>query len=225
MRCQRVRSYLSAYCSGELEGRLQLRVREHLSACAGCRREVRLYESLNQGSRELPEVTVSDGFNNQLLNRIAEERFAETRTRAFLPQRAPAMAWGKVVPAVVSAFAIVVVAVGLMLGGSNDSNLGLAQNGAALSNDYLTAQPTNNPNVTDNMHRNWSFDQQLAKAERFRSLSNRVANQADFTGQLVGARSQTVGVPYQQQFHRLQQVTRVYMHPTEMNHGEDARTY
>ena len=98
MRCRKVRSFLSAYCNDELTGRKRLAVREHLSTCCDCRREEAFYGSMKTAAGELPGLSVSADFNPQLLNRIARERFAETRTRAFLPRRAPIVSWSRAVP-------------------------------------------------------------------------------------------------------------------------------
>ena len=131
MRCQKVRSYLSAYCNDELAGRKKLAVDEHLSTCALCRKEESLYNAMFAAKSEIGSLEVSNDFNNNLLNRIANERFAETRTKAYHPQRPPLMVWSKVVPAVVSAFVVVFALVTLFSGG-------------IMSNRYNYASQNNN---------------------------------------------------------------------------------
>ena len=106
MRCRKVRSYLSAYCNDELSGRKRLTIREHLATCSGCRSEEEIYVSMSEAGGRLEEFAVSDDFNLKLLNRIGRERFAETRTEAHLPKRAPLISWRQVVP-VLSAVALV----------------------------------------------------------------------------------------------------------------------
>ena len=109
MRCQKVRSYLSAYCSGEIDGKKRLVIDEHLSDCAACRKEEAIYYSLNTVKSEIGSLKVSDKFNDNLLNRIAHERFAETRTKAYMPSRPPVLTWAKVLPSAITAVVAVVV--------------------------------------------------------------------------------------------------------------------
>ncbi len=67
-------------------------------------------ESLSQ----FTQLKVSGEFNNRLMERIAQERYAETRakahTRAFLPQKAPLFAYRRLVPALVSVTAVAALA-------------------------------------------------------------------------------------------------------------------
>ena len=89
MRFRKTRSLLSAFCNGELSGRKHEKVRKALADDEALRREEAVFESIRKASRELPEKTVSDDFNARLLDRIARERFAETRSSAYLPKAAP----------------------------------------------------------------------------------------------------------------------------------------
>ena len=50
MRCRKVRSFLSAYCSDELNVRRKLAVSEHLSACSSCRQQDALIRSMNSST-------------------------------------------------------------------------------------------------------------------------------------------------------------------------------
>ncbi len=72
----------------------------------------------NKNTAQMPvftRLTVSADFNNQLMERIANERFAETRakahTKAFLPQSAPRFAFRRLVPALVSVSAVAALAI------------------------------------------------------------------------------------------------------------------
>lgn len=180
MRCQKVRSCLSAYCKEELMGREVLAVREHLSTCAACRQEEVLVRGMETAARELPKVALSTDFNARLLNRIAEERFAETRTKAYLPQPAPRISWGTLVPVLSSALVLALVAVSFLSSpqngpGNNDAN------NAGLSDDYATVQPTNNPNMSSRLKANWSLRSELAQTERMSRLSGMVTGGSNFS--------------------------------------------
>ncbi len=138
-------------------------------------------DSDNASKPTFTPLQVSNDFNNRLMRRIANERFAETRTQAhkqsnqaFLPKNAPHFAFGKLIPAVVSVAAIAVFAlVGQrqgMFDNQNSDNSNLATQNAStetptnlaftpdpilsapalgehlgLSEEYMTAQPINNP--------------------------------------------------------------------------------
>lgn len=102
MHCRKVRSLLSAACSDELDSRQQAVVKDHLVSCPSCRKEASYYSSLRLAARELPKRTPSEDFNTRLLNRIAQERFQETRTRAYLPRRAPRLTWRTLAPVLVT---------------------------------------------------------------------------------------------------------------------------
>lgn len=205
MRCQRVRSCLSAYCKDELTGREVLAVREHLSICPACRKEEVLVRNMEAAAHELPKTALSGDFNTRLLNRIAQERFAETRTKAYLPQRAPRFAWRTLAPALTSALVIAVVAIGFMTSPqqSNDTATGLAQ-----SDDYRTVQPINNPNM---LHKNWSLRGQLAQTERLGRISGMLTASSNFTNVASQSPHGWAGQnPYFQELLRMRPVIRVY---------------
>ena len=109
MRCRKARSLLSAACSDELDARQHAAVREHVADCPSCKWEYAYYSSIREAGQEMPDVPVSDDFNSRLLNRIAEERFAETRTKAYLPKRVPRFQWRSLVPVTVVAGLLAVV--------------------------------------------------------------------------------------------------------------------
>jgi hypothetical protein len=193
MRCRRVLFYLSAYCRGELAGRRQRAVKEHLNACPDCRREEAMFWEINKTIRNLPESKVSDDFNSKLLDRIAKERFQETRTKAYLPKKAPVFGQGKLIPAFVS---VGLVLAFVMFGGVDFMNSGdHSQNEYAnvttsseLDNSYATVQPGNSyvkpeqseQSLAVHSQQAWTFKQKLAKANRMRALMNRLAGQNSF---------------------------------------------
>jgi hypothetical protein len=190
MRCRRVLSYLSAYCRGELTGRRQRAVKEHLNDCPECRREEAVFWEINKSIRNLPERKVSGDFNSKLLDRIAKERFRETRTKAYLPKRAPIFGQGKLIPAFVS---VGLVLAFVMFGGVNfmstpDQPQNVYTNGSTsseLDNSYATVQPESTyqkPKASFAAHTQqaWTFKQKLAQANRMRALMNRLAGQNSF---------------------------------------------
>ena len=218
MRCQKVRSYLSAYCNDELSGRKKQVIDEHLSNCAGCRKEEAIFYSLSSSRNDLSQLTVSDDFNTKLLNRIARERFAETRTRAYQPKNAPSFSWAKVVPAVASAFVVVLVAFSVMYSGLGQGSQEMAVNNGHLDESYRTVQPTNNPNMTVNLHKNWSLDNQLARNERVNTISNTMTKAGSFSGQsqqlLTATKTnEQIQIPYNPNYYQVRKVFRVYIIP------------
>lgn len=230
MRSRKVRSFLSAYCNDELEGKRQDAVREHLAHDDSLQDEARVYNAIRQASQDLDQQEVSDDFNNRLLNRIAEERFAETRTKAHMPRLTlPRPWWVKAVPAVVSAALVIMVAVNMM---APDTNLlgpiASADNGN-LDNRYLTAQPTANPNVTHQLPSNWSLDRAMQRSQRINQLSATLTSSNGF----VGRRStptgmQTVSVkrqgnsPFVTSYYEIRPVLKVYR---VTNSQEDGSVY
>jgi hypothetical protein len=191
MRCRKVRSYLSAYSNGELSGRDLVAVREHISTCAGCRREEALFSSIRETVPVLKSAPLSADFNTKLLNRIAHERFAETRTRAYLPHSAPAIPWFRVIPVVASVLVVALVAVGLLRSerfgqpGAPQAVAEVSTNSAGqaiLDDGYLTAQPFRNPNMATSVQRDWSLNTRLAQAERASRISGQLTRTGGFAG-------------------------------------------
>ena len=213
MRCQKVRSYLSAYCNDELSGDKKLALDTHLAGCAACRKEEVVFRLLHETKKELPVFKVSDDFNNKLLNRIGQERFAETRTKAYLPSNPPLFVWKKVVPAVVSVCLLIVTAVALISSQNslNPNSMSIAQKNN--TNDaYLYAQPTNNPNVTTKLAEDWSFNEQLARSERINNFSYDVAGNASFVHN-VSLKTHTGNTPYMPDYSQMRPVVRIFILP------------
>ncbi len=229
MRCQKIRSLLSAYCNDELVGHKQLKIREHLSVCPACRKEESVYRSLAQASKVTPQLSTTSDFNARLLERIAQERFAETRTKAYMPKAAPLVQWRHVVPALSMVAAVLLVAFVWLPSGQltpGSANMQYSQN-----DDYITAQPVNNPNMTANLRHNWSLDGQMAQTERFSRLSNSLTNMNGFgnlyltTALSRQSREMCPRLPHGIVFYRIKPVIRSYNQPGETNVKEDQRVY
>nr|MBN2277918.1 zf-HC2 domain-containing protein [candidate division Zixibacteria bacterium] len=186
MRCQRVRSYLSAYCKQELTGRRLRAVREHLDGCPECRREEALINEISGATAGLPRYSVSSDFNSKLLNRIARERFQETRTKAYIPKRIPLFGWAKLIPAVASITMVIALVFYGGLGGLNtppDQGVIIADNtddGDGLDDRYKYVQPESNHVLNQHVNSEWAFKKQVARASRIRALMNSLASQTDF---------------------------------------------
>lgn len=218
MRSRKVRSFLSAYCNDELEGKRQDAVREHVAHDDSLQNEARAYSAIRQAAQDLPEQQVSADFNNKLLNRIAQERFTETRTRAHLPRlTVPRPVWLKAVPVVVSAVVVVFLAIGLMGPESNLLSPNTAAGDNGLDDRYLTAQPTDNPNVTHQLPTNWSLDRAMQRSQRINRLTSTMTASNGFVhrGPLpVGM--QTVSVqrngnsPFVTSYYEIRPVLKVY---------------
>lgn len=223
MRCRKVRSLLSAACSDELDGRLQALVKDHVASCPSCRKEASYFSSLRLAAKELPKRALAEDFNTRLLNRIAQERFQETRTRAYLPHRAPRLTWRTLAPVLVTAcLALVVVGNLLYADKSVTPNAPASTLPASMDDRYLTAQPGNNPNLAAGLHQDWSLKQQLARAERLEEISRGLANQYGFGNLHLTSSTSSAGSvnPAMSQFFlRQQPVYRVY----RMNGGSDGR--
>jgi len=194
MRCRKVRSCLSAYCKNELTDKRQASLKEHLDRCADCRREEAVFRELFGSMNTLPKPKVSEDFNTRLLNRIAQERFKETRTKAYMPKKAPVMGWGRLVPAMAT---VCLVLAFVFTGGIGtldgpDQPAQYADNGAGgeyIDDRYKDVQPEETHVLTQHSNSNWAFQKQVAKANRIRNLMNQLATQSSFsnTAQLAGS--------------------------------------
>ncbi len=219
MRCRKVRSCLSAYCKDELAGRKKLAVGEHLAVCTDCRAVKAEYHSLGEIGNQIPGMSVSDGFNTALLNQIAQERFAETRTKAYLPKPVPVIRWAAVVPSVVGAFVVIFVAAMSFMPGSLDDNMGMATTHTVINDAYLTAQPIRNPNMTQPIAKDWSLTSQLARTEKLRERTQRVINRMRINATAPQYRvsnvshNTDVAGPYVPTYYRLRQNVKTYQSP------------
>ncbi|MEA1980682.1 MAG: zf-HC2 domain-containing protein [candidate division Zixibacteria bacterium] len=238
MRCRKVRSFLSAYCNDELTPNRIDAVADHLDNCADCRREETLYRSILDASRKVSTKKTSADFNNKLMNRIAQERFKETRTKAYLPKRAPLFSWSKVVPAVAAVCLVLFVSAVTY---NNYSSSSISQPLAVNTNNddgddsYLTVMPTNNPNLKNNVatvDKNWSFNRQLAQAERINKISNVLTSSAssDFYNSPFEFRTSNnqiveIPLPFVKSYFIIRPVIKVYVSPDNTNGKEDARGF
>lgn len=231
MRCRKVRSYLSAYCRDELNGRRELAISDHLLTCAGCRREEAIFRDLVSAVGEIPAIPVSNDFNAKLLNRIAQERFTQTRTKAYQPKKAPVFVWRRVVPIAVTA-CLTVFAVIATLSLSYDGGIpGSAQRNHGLDDSYLTVQPDSNPNMTVNLRKDWSLSSQLARAERISHISHTVTPAGGFgsfddSHQLARmVLSSSKPSPYVANYFRVRPVVRIYVQPSSTTREGDSHAY
>lgn len=179
MRCQKARSYLSAYCRDELTGRDLLAMREHLAGCALCRREEATMRAMFVASGSLRGPIVSADFNAKLLDRIARERFSETRTKAYLPRRTPVFSWPRLVPIA----AVVMLAVVAFVGSNYMWRENVSPNAggqASLDDSYLTVQPAGDRDVTTRVSPDWSFGSQFNQAERVNRVSGMLTSATGF---------------------------------------------
>ena len=229
MRCRRARSYLSAYCSDELNGRRKLAVSEHLSTCASCRKEEAFYRSLSGARSSVSTMKVSKDFNGALLNRIAQERFAETRTKAYMPHSARRVVWAKVLPVVVSTCVVAFMAA-FMVSPSFRTVVPGSAGQVRLDDSYLTVQPTKNPNMTVSMHKGWSLDNQLARVQRVNDITNSVTRTGSFAqpaGMVLTSVTSRVNsmIPYAPTYYRYRPIIKVYVLPEATSSKEASRTY
>ncbi|MFH1688191.1 MAG: zf-HC2 domain-containing protein, partial [bacterium] len=230
MRCRKARSYLSAFCHDELAGRRRLAVSEHLLKCNSCREEEVFYREMSAASVELAPPPLSDDFNAKLLHRIAHERFAETRSKAYLPKSAPVIAWGRLAPVLITACLAVFAFISLVPGDDGGSP-SLATRSSGLDDSYLTAQPDSNPNLTVRLNSDWSLDRQLAHAQRADRISNAIIPASSFGGRQhqgpLHARLAASGqpIPYVIQHYQMRPVLKTYVAPRSNPGQEGSKPY
>jgi hypothetical protein len=219
---------LSTYSRNELVGRQQAEVREHLASCADCRREAASYASICQATQELSAMKVGGDFNTKLLNRVAQERFAETRTRAYLPKNPPLISWRAVVPAVAVAALAIFAAISVFTP-TQPGSTGMANIG---TDNYRTVQPKDNPNLrAQNFNRNWSVDRVLARLERVNNFTRNLSRGNTFGDVHMASAVSPASMrsdqplPYGTVYYRLQPVIRVYESSNSARSEEDNRVY
>lgn len=215
MRFRKARSFLSAYCSGELTGRKQEKVREQLARSESLRREEALFKSIKKACRELPLEKISDDFNARLLDRVARERFAETRTQAYMPKAAPAFSWWRAVPVTVTTVLALFMAAYLFVPMGEESGVHMADGSGNLDDSYLTVQPDHNPNIVCGFGQRVSLPELMAKVDRADEISNfltsgRGFGEVDRTGGANWNASQArTPLPYNRYHYTVRQVYRV----------------
>ncbi len=231
MRCRKVRSYLLAYCSGELNSYLKPAVSVHLSTCSACRREEAVYRSISQANAKLSALTVGSDFNARLFNRIARERFAETRTKAFLPKRAPVILWRQAIPAFVTTGLMILLAVVAFSPKSLRQADDIFARRTGLDDSYLTVQPVDNVKRTVNLDKDWSLGNQLARAEKMNRLSNSIVQQGAWRdidrsyGLMTASAQAPTPVPYVLGYHKVRPVVKIYMSLESPSAKEGGRAY
>lgn len=187
MHCRKVRSYLPTFSNGELSGSVQMAVREHLSNCPACRAESATYVAMKQSLKSKARITTSSDFNTKLLNRIAQERYSEVRTKAYLPKRAPLFTWRTVAPVLVTSVALAVTGVTLIKDNyyfHSTESVAQAVN-PAQDDSYLTVQPTFNPNLSSSLGPSWSLNRSVAQSERLTTLGRGLTSRGYGYGHLA----------------------------------------
>lgn len=231
MRCRKVRSFLSAYCRDEVEGRQRRQVSDHLSACRSCRTEETFYRNLSGASTEISSLKVSTDFNHKLLQRVAQERFAETRTKAYLAKEAPLFLWRKVVPIAATACVAVLAFVATMTPVLDGDSPKYAYTNTESGEAYMTAQPTANPNMAVRLKDDWTLENQLAQAERIGHIRNSVIPASAFTQPgYAGGLTQRVSsgsrpAPFVANYFRIRPVVRIYVIPRPATDKEGSHAY
>ena len=230
MRCRKARSFLSAYSNDELSARKAQSVSEHIAVCADCRHEEAFYRSLRESGRSFAGLKVSSDFNSKLLNRVAQERFAETRAKAYLPRKAPAAVWGRILPVSVAACLVLIVGTVSFQTFSPGQSDPIAVHQSGVDDSYLTVQPVGNPNMAANLNKNWSLASQLARADRVSQISDAMAPVESFIYSggirpVSAVGSSGAKVPFADNFLHIRPVVRVYIIPNQSNIREAEKTY
>jgi hypothetical protein len=144
-------------------------------------------------TRQLPGRHLGVDFNPRILDRVAKERFAETRTQAYMPKAAPSFVWRRLVPAVVSVFAVAVVAISLvgLPSGKSKDGLRLAEGvNIGENDDYITAHPR--ADRIAHLNPQWSLNNHLAQTDRMARVTNSMTQTAGFErrGALTGIQAE-----------------------------------
>jgi hypothetical protein len=144
-------------------------------------------------TRQLPGRYLGADFNPRILDRVAKERFAETRTQAYMPKAAPSFVWRRLVPAVVSVFAVAVVAISLVsFPGGKPHDGSQSADGVDLSknDEYLRVHPLENRIAQLNPQ--WSLNNHLAQTDRMARVTNSMTQTAGFErrGALTGIQAE-----------------------------------
>jgi len=156
---------------------------------------------MNQYIERFPKYSVSEDFNSRLLKKIADERFSETRSRAYLPKKIPVLTFNRLAPLFAAACFIFAF---MFSGGLNlmmDKQKSTEVVSTGLNDDYLTTQPGPDHILNQHLAANWVFSEQVARANRIKGLMTRLAGQNSF-GSLA---SSSVNRYYIPSFYRIQQ--------------------
>jgi len=235
MRFRKVRSFLSAYSNDELEGRQKDVVREHLAQDESLKREALIFKKIKDGTREFKDIKLSDDFNARLLNRIAKERFVETRTKAYLPARIPGL-WRKIA---VPAMTTLAVALFGLVGYATWQNLPAqtAAIGQVASvdqplgddNSYLYVSSAANPNLNRPISGR-TLSTLVERVDRADRISRQIARGAQYvTNNQLAAANQSNGrmrpcpIPFSIQFFRVRPILKVQ--PTVPQIQGEEQTY
>ena len=176
MRCRKVRSFLSAYCRGETSPKVAAEIKRHVDDCSACGREEAAYRSMNTALTGLSAFKTSDDFTTRLFQRIGHEAIAERKTKAYFPGRIPRFGTARL--ATVASVAVIVMALGIGLNLHDTFMTSPAPRMAAVpgpggDDDYITAQPTDNPMMTNNplLNEHKSVSRMIAQYNRWREFS------------------------------------------------------
>jgi len=195
MHCQRVRSFLSAYCKDELSEKRTRAIAEHLDNCPKCRSEEQTMRRILGAARSLPQPQLPTDFNSTLLNRVAEQRHRETRSKAYLPKGIPVFTFGRVASVVatvclVGAF-IFAGGIDYLLYPDNPDMYAVETSSAdGLDDSYLTVLPEADHVLTAHQSRDWTFRKQLDRATRIKQLMNRLSGETRFGSLASGTNQQ-----------------------------------
>ncbi len=221
MRFRKVRSLLSAYSNDELDANRSEKLREQLAQSNELKREALVFDKIKETSKELPSIELSDDFNARLLNRIAQERFAETKTKAYLPKSINGLFRRYAVPAMATAAVALIGFVGISNYQPNSSApvqlAGVSSD--TLDDSYLSAQPIDNPKYRKNDRADRTLSGLMARvdhADRMTSLltgSSRWGGNNRLAGRIT---SRQKYIPFSIQYFRVRPVLRVKTNVSQM---------
>jgi hypothetical protein len=225
MRFRKVRSLLSAYSNDELDAKRSEQLREQLAQSNSLKREALVFDKIKAASKELPSFELSDDFNARLLNRIAHERFAETRTKAYLPKSINGLFRRYVVPAMATAAVALIGFVGLSnYQPSSPDPVQLAGvSSDTLDDSYLSAQPIDNPKYRKSDRADRTLAGLIARVDHANRMTALLTGSSQWGGnnRLAGQMtSRQKYIPFSIQYFRIRPVLRVKASVPQMQ-GEE----
>lgn len=220
MRFRKVRSFLSAYSNDELEARQKEAVREQLAHDETLKREALIFKQIKDACREFEDLKPADDFNARLLNRIAAERFAETRTKAYLPARVPGL-WRRIaVPAMTTVtigfFGLVGYSTWQASPWQSQATAQRGEQQLGEDDSYLFASSENNPNLGRKADMGRSLSNLMARVDRADKISfsmtsgaRHVTNNRLASHQTWSGNTRRCPIPFSIQFYRVRPILKV----------------
>lgn len=107
MRCETCRELLWAYLEQELSAEEITEIKQHLTECADCRKELEIQREILETLQSLPDEELPEGYHEELMEKLQVEG---TSNVVAFPQKKKAPKWKQL--SMIAAAALIVVAAG-----------------------------------------------------------------------------------------------------------------